>query len=157
MTKPIPTWRKVAAAASRDDNFLAGIKHIETLVSKALSLAMVAVILVSVVDLFVYLSRELFVSPTGFFTSTLIQVFGLFLNILVALEILENLTAYLRKHVIQLELVIVTSLTAIARKIIIFDFSKATGIELMGLAVATLALALSYWIVRRTNERYGPL
>lgn len=118
---------------------------------------MVAVILVSVVDLFVYLSRELFVEPTGFFTKTLIEVFGLFLNILVALEILENLTAYLRKHVIQLELVIVTSLTAIARKIIIFDFTKATGIELLGLAVGTVSLALSYWIVRRTNERYGPL
>lgn len=157
MTKPSPIWRRVAATASRDDSFLAFVKVIETLVSKALSLAMVAVILVSVVDLFVYLSRELFVEPTGFFTKTLIEVFGLFLNILVALEILENLTAYLRKHVIQLELVIVTSLTAIARKIIIFDFTKATGIELLGLAIATVSLALSYWIVRRTNERYGPL
>ncbi|NEQ28203.1 MAG: phosphate-starvation-inducible PsiE family protein, partial [Microcoleus sp. SIO2G3] len=117
----------------------------------------VAVVLVSVVDLCIYLSRELFVTPSGFFTTTLIEVFGLFLNILVALEILENLTAYLRKHVIQLELVIVTSLTAIARKIIIFDFSKAGGIELVGLAVATLALALSYWIVRRTNDRFGSL
>ena len=118
---------------------------------------MVAVILVSVVDLLFYLSRELFAEPVGFFTITLIEIFGLFLNILVALEILENLTAYLRRHVIQLELVIVTSLTAVARKIIIFDFSKVTGIELIGLAVATLALALSYWIVRRTNNRYGAM
>jgi len=156
VTKPTSPWRRVAAAG-RDENFLGIIKHIETLVSKVLSVAMVAVILVSVVDLIVYLSRELFAEPVGFFTITLIEIFGLFLNILVALEILENLTAYLRRHVIQLELVIVTSLTAIARKIIIFDFSKATGIELIGLAVATLALALSYWLVRRTNNRYGAM
>jgi len=47
-----------------------------------------------------------------------------FLNVLIALEILENITAYLRKHVVQVELVIVTSIIAVARKIIILDFEK---------------------------------
>jgi uncharacterized membrane protein (DUF373 family) len=59
-------------------------------------------------------------------------------------------TAYLREHVIQFELVIITALTAVARKIIIFD-SKAEG-ELSALAIAVLSLSISYWIVRNQNN-----
>lgn len=153
-------WRKRSnnvvhnlASAGSDENFLAGVKRVETLVSKALSLAMVLVLLVAVADLSFFLIRELFSEPYGFFATTLIEIFGLFLNVLIALEILENITAYLRKHVVQLELVIVTSLTAVARKIIIFDFTKATGVDLIGLALAILALSISYWIVRRGSSR----
>ena len=147
-------WRKIVKqtlSLGKDDDFLAFIKVIETLVSKALSIAMVIVILVAIVDLLIYLSQNLFESPLGFFNKTLIQLFGLFLNVLIALELLENITAYLKKHVVQVELVIVTSLIAVARKIIIFDFSKATGIDLMGLALAIFALSISYWLIRRLN------
>jgi len=140
------------ASATSNENFLRFIKKIETAVSKVLAIAMVGVLLVSVADLCIFLVQELLAEPYGFFAKTLIEVFGLFLNVLIALEILENITAYLRKHVVQLELVIVTSLTAVARKIIIFDFSKATGIDLIGLAIAIFALSVSYWIVRRTSQ-----
>jgi uncharacterized membrane protein (DUF373 family) len=69
---------------------------------------------------------------------------------------LENITAYLQKHVVQVELVIVTSLIAVARKIIIFDFSKSSGTDLIGLAIAIFALAISYWIVRYMNIKEPP-
>ena len=59
-----------------------------------------------------------------FVLSTLIEVFGTILNILIALEIFENVTGSFRKNVLQVELVIVTSLIAVARKIIIFNFEK---------------------------------
>ncbi|HEY9647688.1 MAG TPA: phosphate-starvation-inducible PsiE family protein [Chroococcidiopsis sp.] len=137
-----------------DDSFLRKLDWIETFVIKILSIAMVAVLLVSVIDLCVYLSKELFIEPVGFFSTALIQIFGLFLNILIALEILENITGYLKRHVIQVELVIATSLTAVARKIIIFDFKTTDSSYLTGLSLAIFALSLSYWIVRRTNRRY---
>jgi len=129
-------------ASYKDENFLRLIGNIENLVSKVLSLAMVTVILVAVFDLVIFLVQELFSEPVGFFGSTLIEIFGLFLNILIALEILENITAYLQKHVIQVELVIVTSLIAVARKLIILDLEKTSGIELIGLAIAVLALSI---------------
>ena len=147
-------WRKIAKQTSvigNDENFLAFIKVIETLVSKILSFAMVIIILVGVFDLTIYMFQNLDEAPLGFFNKVLMEVFGLFLNILIALELLENITAYLKKHVVQVELVIVTSLIAVARKIIIFDFSKATGIDLMGLALAIFALSISYWLIRRMN------
>lgn len=147
-------WNKLANPF-RDENFLKGIHKIENLVSKVLSVALVAVILVSLGDLIIFLWKDLIIEPVGFFSQTLIEIFGLFLNILIALELLENITAYLKKHVVQVELVIVTSLIAVARKIIIFDLSKATALDLIGLAFAILALSISYWLIRRMNNKYN--
>ena len=135
----------------RDKTFLDGIDQVEGFVAKVLSLAMVGVILVGVFDLIILLAQEIFTPPIGFFSKTLFEIFGLFLNILIALEILENISAYLRKHAVQVQLVIVTSLVAVARKIIILDLEKITGIEIIGLSITILALSISYWIIRRTN------
>lgn len=137
----------------RDKSFLNGIDQLEGFVSKILSVVMAVVILVAVVDLFILLFQEVFITPRVFLNKTLFQIFGLFLNILIALEILDNIVAYLRAHSVQVELVIVTSLVAIARKIIILDLEKVTGTEIIGLAIAILSLSISYWIIRRTNPR----
>ena len=135
----------------RDQTFLDGIDQVEGFVAKILSLAMVGVILVGVFDLIILLAQEIFTPPVGFFNKTLFEIFGLFLNILIALEILENISAYLRKHAVQVQLVIVTSLVAVARKIIILDLEKITGTEIIGLSIAILALSISYWIISRTT------
>ena len=143
-------WRQFRAAY-RDENFLQLVHYIEKLVSKLLAIAMLIVIVIAIFDLGILLFRELFSEPIGFFNTTLIELFGLFLNVLIALELLENITAYLEKNVIQVELVIVTSLIAVARKLIILDLEKTTGSQLIGLAIAIFALSVSYWIVRRSN------
>ncbi|MBW4559945.1 MAG: phosphate-starvation-inducible PsiE family protein [Mojavia pulchra JT2-VF2] len=138
---------------AKDDNFMHSIEKIEVLVSKVLSLLMVLVILAAIGDLVIFLMKELFTTPYGRFNTTLFKIFGLFLNILIALEILENITAYLRKHVVQVELVIVTSLIAVSRKIIILDLEKVTGIDIIGLGVAVLGLSISYLLIRFSNSR----
>ena len=146
-------FRKIGRLA-QDEKFIQLIEKFEVLVSKVLSLAMLVVIIVTICDLVVYLINELFTSPYGRFNQTLFTIFGLFLNILIALEILENITAYLRKHVVQVELVIVTSLIAVSRKIIILDLGKVTGVDIIGLGVAVLSLSISYWIIRNSNIRH---
>ncbi|MGC1309800.1 MAG: phosphate-starvation-inducible PsiE family protein [Phormidesmis sp.] len=134
------------------------IGRFEGWVSKLLSIAMITVIIVIIVDLsvylFIYLGAELLSdqNPTIFFGRTLLDIFGFFLSVLIALEILENITAYLRKHVVQVELVIVTSLTAVARKIIILDLKEVTGVTLIGLAIAILSLSISYCIVKNIHS-----
>jgi len=141
----------------RDENFMRSIHTIENIVSKVLSVALIVVILVSLYDLVVILIKDLFTTePIGFFSKTLIEIFGLFLNILIALELLENVTAYLRKHIVQVELVVVTALIAISRKIIIFDPNKYSKDDLIALTVGTLALAASYWLIRKVNRDNRP-
>ncbi len=121
--------------------------------SKLLSIAMVIVIVVVIVDLGLYLAATLLdPDPSNFLGESLLDIFGLFLSVLIALEILENITAYLREHVVQVELVIVTSLTAVARKIIILDLKEVTGVNLIGLAIAIFALSISYLIVKNVRS-----
>ncbi|GGA23781.1 phosphate-starvation-inducible PsiE family protein [Okeania sp. KiyG1] len=108
----------------KEEIFLTLIESIEVIVSKILSLALIGVILFAVFDVVVFIYQRLVFTSNPLFKDTLFEIFGLFLNILIALEILENVTAYLRKHTFQVELVIATSLIAVARKIIIFDIDK---------------------------------
>jgi uncharacterized membrane protein (DUF373 family) len=138
--------------SSSDENFLHFTESVEVIISKILSLAMIWVILLSVCDLLIFLAKELVNHTDNLLKDTLFVIFGLFLNVLIALEILENITAYLKKHVIQVELVIVTSLIAVSRKIIILDLEKKTAADLIGLATAIFALSISYLIVRSTNK-----
>ncbi|PHJ59387.1 membrane protein [Nostoc linckia z18] len=144
---------KVILGTTKDQNFMHMIENVEVLASKILSLLMVVVILVAIGDLAVFIVKELFTAPYGKFNTTLYKIFGLFLNILIALEILENITAYLRKHVFQVELVIVTSLIAVARKIIILDLEKIGGIDIIGLGIAILSLSISYLIIRFSSSK----
>ncbi|WP_013324862.1 phosphate-starvation-inducible PsiE family protein [Gloeothece verrucosa] len=144
----------ITEGLKNDDKFMDFIHVVENVVSKILSVALVIVILVSLFDLVIILMRDLFATePYGFFNKTLLEIFGLFLNILIALELLENITAYLRKHIVQVELVVVTALIAIARKIIIFDPVKYNKNDLIALAVASAALSGSYWLIRRMNSK----
>lgn len=140
-------------ATGKDENFLYLIHNIEKLASKVLAIGMLIVIAIALIDLAILLAKELFAEPLGFFNNTLIELFGLFLNILIALEILANIRAYLEKNVIQVELVIVTSLIAVSRKLIILDLTRTNGTQLIGLAIAVFALSVSYWIIRRSNAK----
>ncbi len=137
----------------KNETFLLRLHQFEGSISKVLSLGMVVVILAIVFDLAVVLVRAIFTTiPGAFLGQTVIDIFGLFLTVLIALEILENITAYIQKHVVQVELVIATALTAVGRKFIILDLAKVSGTTLIGLAIAIFALAISYWIVRTSHR-----
>ena len=153
--KKIARWLRFAVS---DEGFLKLVEIVETLMAKVLTLIMLAVILVSVWDVsravLELVSNDLInATYKTYLKSTLFEIFGLFLTVLIALEIIENITGYLKKHEFQLEHVIVTSLVAVARKIVIFDLeSTDSSNDLIGLSATILALTISYWIVRQTNR-----
>jgi uncharacterized membrane protein (DUF373 family) len=130
---------------------------IEGWVSKILSIGMVLVTITAIIHLG-YALVETLISTfdrnnDANFNAELFQLFGLFLNVLIALEILENITAYLKKHVIQVELVLVTSLIAVSRKIIILDLEKKGSNDLIALGVAVFSISISYLIIRQANSK----
>ncbi len=132
------------------------IKIVEGWVSKVLSIGMIIVTFIAIIQLGYSLvetiAKTIRNPSSDNFNTELFQLFGLFLNVLIALEILENITAYLKKHVIQVELVLVTSLIAVSRKIIILDLEKKDSNDLIALGVAVIALSTSYVIIRFANR-----
>jgi uncharacterized membrane protein (DUF373 family) len=83
----------------------------------------------------------------------LIRILGDLLTVLIALEVLQNITSYLRRHVVQIELVLVTALTAVARKVIVLPKAAEDKPQLLvGLGVSAIALAGAYWLVKRSSD-----
>ncbi len=150
-------WRRLKAIMSEDEQFLEAVGDVEIVVSKILSIGMIFVTFIAIAQLSYALIDKLIITvdrpSNDNFNTTLFELFGLFLNVLIALEILENITAYLKKHVIQVELVIVTSLIAVARKIIILDLEKKSSSDLIALAVAVFSLSVGYAIVHQVNRK----
>jgi uncharacterized membrane protein (DUF373 family) len=151
MTQPKRGIFGLLKEATTDDSYLNLIHWIENFVAKTLSLTLSVVILIALGDLIFYLIQDIIKDPVGFYNKSLIKLFGSFLNLLIALELLENITVYLKKHIVQVELVVVTALIAVARKIIIFDFQDYSNQHLIALGIAIICLAISYWLVRHTN------
>lgn len=139
---------------SKNESFMIFLDQVEDFFAKLLSLAMAGVVFFAIIDLGIVLVQELLTPPVGRFSTALLRIFGLFLNILIALEITQNITSYLSNHIIQVELVVITSLIAVARKIIILDLEKVSSSELLALAATIFSLSICYWLVRRTNSRY---
>jgi uncharacterized membrane protein (DUF373 family) len=138
--------------ATSDKTFLHWAEFFENVIAKILLIAIVLISLYAVLDLVLALVQIMFTTQLGSLGKTLISIFGLFLNLLIALELLENITGYLRKHVLQVELVIVTAIIAVARKLVILDLEKTSGVDLLGLAGAIVALTIGYFIIRLSNQ-----
>jgi uncharacterized membrane protein (DUF373 family) len=135
------------------EKFLKIVSRIVSVISALLAVVMVGVIIFISVDLVRFIINDIFAYPAFSFSTSLLEIFGLFLNVLIAFEILENITSYIKKNHLQIELVVATSLTAVARKLIVFDFEKAGGLELIGLSIAIAALSGSYIFLRRTGKK----
>jgi len=78
------------------------------------------------------------------------------LTLMIALEVLQNITSYLRRHVVQIELVLLTAMTAVARKVIVLPHDSDQPALLVGLGLAVLALAGAFWLVRTINLKKPP-
>lgn len=122
-------------------------------VARILTLITAVVIVAALVQLVVSLSSKLLTgSEATWLGDDLIKVLGDLLTVLIALEVLQNITSYLRRHVVQIELVLVTALTAVARKVIVLPSGAENKPQLLlGLGIAVVSLAAAYWLVKRAN------
>ena len=135
-----------------DLSFLRAITAFERALAKVLSVVLTAVLVVSALQLLMFLGSDLLDLSVNWTGEGLIRLLDQVLVILIALEVLQNLTAYMREHVVQIELVLVTALTAVARKVIVMPpGSQKDGSLLIGLSVGVLSLAVAYWLVRQSH------
>lgn len=132
-------------------------KKFEKGVVTALAALMAATILFSTLELAVTLFRDLASPPLLMLEmNELLDIFGLFLLVLLGIELLETMKAYLRENVVHVEVVMIVAIIAIARKVIILDIKELQGTILLGLAALLAALAFGYVHIKRTHNDCGP-
>ncbi len=138
----------------QDKPFLHLIDRGERLVAKLLAVMLFLVLVVAALKFSVELLFQLVDPAVRWEGEGLIAVLGDLLNLLIAIEVLQNITSYLRRHVVQIELVLLTAITAVARKVIVLPpNAENKPMLVVGLGVAVLCLAAAFWMVRQVNER----
>jgi len=126
----------------------------KVIVLTLLGLMMVAV-LVSTVELAVILYQEL-IKPPMFLLhiNEMLEVFGFFLMVLIGLELIETIKAYLEEDRVHAEIVFLVALVAVSRKVIIMDYKELSPEMLYGMSGMIIALGIGYFLVRRALYTY---
>ena len=80
-------------------------------------------------------------------------VFGEIMTLLIALEFNHTLQYMVarKQSVVQTSVVLLIALLALSRKFILLDLTAVSPAQLLALAVATLALGLTYWLIRSSH------
>jgi uncharacterized membrane protein (DUF373 family) len=129
---------------------IAFLKKFEHWILNALVIMMALVILVSTVELGWIIVKDLAKPPIFLLEiPDLKEIFGFFLMVLIGIELLETIKAYLVDHVVQVIIILEVALIAIARKVIILDFEKYEGLTIMGTAALIVAVAAAFYAVKR--------
>ncbi len=136
-----------------DNQFLAAIHGYERQLAKLLAMVLSLVIGLATLELLAETVIKAFTLKIDWFDGTLIKMLDRLLMIFIALEVLQNVTAYLRDQVVQIELVLLTALTAVARKVIVLPPGTENKPQLMaGFGLIVLGIAAAYWLVLRARS-----
>ncbi len=73
------------------------------------------------------------------------------LMVVISLELFETIKYYLEKNKIQADFILIVALTAMARKIIVINYSQADLGLLIGISVTILALSIGYFLIKKAS------
>lgn len=126
------------------------LEKLESIVIRALVVLMALVVLFASLDLARIIAKDLSTPPYLLFdVNRLLEIFGMFLLVLIGIELLESIRMYLDHRLVHVEVVMTVAMIAIARKVIILDVKELDGLKLIGIGVIIVALAGGYVYIRR--------
>jgi uncharacterized membrane protein (DUF373 family) len=127
-------------------------------IAVVLGVLLIIVVVLSTVDLAVLIAQAIWKPPRFLIpVQGLLEIFSFFLLILIGVELLETLKAYVKKDVIHVRLVLEVALIAMARKVIILEPDNVSAPTLFGMAALILALGVAFFFERKMQrEEPGP-
>jgi uncharacterized membrane protein (DUF373 family) len=133
--------------------FVKVLARFERVITLVLMVLMMLVVTLATVDLIWTIVRGAIRPPFALFTiEKLLEIFGAFLLVLIGLELLETIKAYLNEHAVHAEIVLMAAIVAAARKVIIVDPKELTPLTILAIAGLVLALTLGYYLFRRAQR-----
>ena len=139
-----------------EEKMIQFLKKFEQYIVSALIIMMSLVILLATIELGWVIIKDLMRPPRFLLAiADLLEIFGFFMLVLIGIELLETIKAYLVEHVVHVEIVLEVALIAIARKVIILDIEKYEGLTIVGTAALILAVAAACYAVKRRMKPKG--
>jgi len=131
------------------------IENIERTLIWGVILVMSIILILAFLDILYVMYNTILQPPILIIDANgLMSLFSLFLVLLIGLELLETVKAYLKEDVVHVEFIILVAIIAIARKAIVWDFNKYNTQELISLAVMIFALGATYFLIKQADIKW---
>jgi uncharacterized membrane protein (DUF373 family) len=125
----------------------------QKIIAIVLGVLLIVVVALSTVDLGFLIAQDIWKPPRFLIpVQGLLEIFSFFLVILIGVELLETLKAYVKKDVIHVRLVLEVALIAMARKVIILEPDSVTALTLFGMAAIIAALGVAFYFERKAQR-----
>jgi len=127
----------------------------ELLVSGVVLFLVSTVIIYTTVVASITVFEDFFSGMTMVDGEVLKDTFGLILTILILLEFNHSVVSALRQRAgaIQVSVIVLITITVIARKLILLDYESASLETMLGLGGLALALGALYWLLAGVEQR----
>ena len=125
------------------------LKKIERIVVSALLVMMVITVILATIEVGWILIKDIATEPMFLLeVEELLDIFGLFLLVLIGIELMETLKVYLTERAIHVEVVFTVALIAVGRKVIILDVKEMSSQTLLAIAAIIAAMSFGYFLLK---------
>jgi uncharacterized membrane protein (DUF373 family) len=125
------------------------LKNIERVIVSALLVMMIITVILATIEVGWILVKDVITEPMFLLeVEELLDIFGLFLLVLIGIELMETLKVYLTERAIHVEVVFTVALIAVGRKVIILDVKELPGVTLLAIAAIIVALSFGYFLLK---------
>ena len=130
------------------------LEKFEQIIVLTLMAFMMISVLLATVEVGVILWQEMLKPPIMLLNvKEMMEVFGFILMVIIGLELLETIKAYLKNHEVHVEVVLLVALVAVARKVIILDYKEIEPEMMFAVAMLVISMSAGFFIVRRAMDR----
>ncbi len=127
-------------------------RYVEKGIIYVLILMMSIILVLATVELGYYLVRNILQADYLIMDlDDLMDLFGVFLLVLIGIELLDTIKVYLRQNQVHVEVVVLVAIIALARKIVILKVEQLTGDVIIGIGVLIIALSVAYYLIKKAG------
>jgi uncharacterized membrane protein (DUF373 family) len=127
-------------------------RYIEKGILYSLIAMMAAVLILATVELAYYLAKNIMASNYLLIDlENLLDLFGVFLLVLIGIELLDTIKVYLRENVVHVEVVVLVGIIAVARKVVAIKIDQFSGSQIIGIGVLIVSLAVAYYLIKKAG------
>lgn len=128
------------------------LKFIERGIIYILIMMMAMILILSTVELGYFLVKNIIQSEFLLLDlDDLMELFGVFLLVLIGIELLDTIKVYLRQNQVHVEVVILVAIIALARKIVVLEIEELPGEKIIGLGILIISLSVAYFLIKKAG------
>ncbi len=127
------------------------IRTFQRYILSTLLIVMGVVVVAASIELVIAVAQEILAPPLILSLDELTRIGGLFLTVLITVELFGILEVMLLESVVHVEFVVAVALIAAAREVLVLEVTSVAPMTLVGLAALILALGAGYYLIKRAG------